>query len=92
MDDGSAVAFMQMNGQTLSNILAKSSVERREEMETLLRAAFTEIQKVPLSSSLVVVLDYLAILKEMNAIFTVISTTSTYEIARVCCRSLTYSK
>ena len=93
MDDGSAVAFMQMNGQILSSILAKSLSERREEMETLLSAAFTEVLKVPTTGlPFSVLLDYLSILKEMQAIFPAISTTSTFDIAKVCCRSFKYSK
>ena len=93
VDDGSAVAFLQMNGQILSNILVKSLTDRREEMETLLSAAFAEVLKVPTTGlPFEVLLEYLSILKKMQAIFPAISSTSTFDIAKVCCRSFKYSK
>ena len=111
MDDGSAVAFLQLNGQMMSNILHKTSGERREEMVTMIGAAFTELQNFHFSvgsSSVVIVTelqnfpmsvgslsvldDYTSILTEMNEIFQAVSTTSTYDLARVCCRFLKFSK
>ena len=93
VDDGSAVAFLQLNGQMMSNILDKTSVERREEMVTLIGAAFTELQTIPTSGmSLSVLMDYLSILNAMNDIFQGVSTSSTYDFARVCCSSLKFSK
>ena len=93
VDDGSAAAFLQLNGQMMSNILDKTSVERREEMVTLIGAAFTELQTIPTSGmSLSVLMDYLSILNAMNDIFQAVSTSSTYDLANVCCRSLKLSK
>ena len=93
VDDGSAVAFLQLNGQMMSNILDKTSVERREEMVTLIGAASTELQTIPTTGMfLPVFMDYLSILKYMNDIFQAFRTTSTYDFARVCCRSLKFSK
>ena len=93
VDDGSAVAFLQLNGQMMSNILDKTSVERREEMVTLIGAAFTELQTISTSGmSLSVLMDYLSILNAMNDVFKAVSTTSTYDLASVCCRSLKFSK
>ena len=93
MDDGFAVGFLQLNGQIMSTILEKTSVERREEMVILIRAAFLELQTIDLGGvQLSILLEYLAILNEMQDIFESINTTSTYDIARVCCRSLKLSK
>ena len=93
IDDGSAVAFMQQNGQSLESILAKSQSGRRSEMEHLLFAAFTEIKKVPTTGlSLTVLLEYLGILREFTRIFPIIDATSTYEMSEVSCRALKYSK
>ena len=93
VDDGSSVAFLQMNGQMMSKILDKTSVERREEMVTLIGAAFTELQTIPTSGmSLSVLMDYLSILNAMIDIFQAVSTSSTYDLASVCCRALKFSK
>ena len=48
VEDGSAVAFLQQNGQQLSTILDKTSAKRREEMEVLILAAFTQLQTLTL--------------------------------------------
>ena len=93
MDDGSAVGFLQLNGQMMATILEKTSAERRGEIVILIRAAFLELQTINLGGvPLSVLMDYLAILNEMQVIFQAVDTTSTYDIARVCCRSLKLSK
>ena len=84
---------MKLNGQMMSTILEKTSVERREEMVILIRAAFLELQTIDLGGvQLSILLEYLAILNELQVIFQDVSATSTYDIARVCCRSLKLSK
>ena len=94
VEDGSAVAFLQQNGQQLSTILDKTSEKRREEMEILILAAFTQLQTLDLAGvDLSVMVEYAGILGDMQNIFLQdVSTASTYDIARVCCRSLKLSK
>ena len=93
MNDGIAVAFLQMNGQNLVDILTKSSSERREELKILLRAAFGDLKEISTTGmALATLMEYLAILQEINAIFSSIDTTSTYELARICCKSLKFSE
>merc|ERR1712142_1259986 len=90
VEDGSAVAFLQQNGQQLSTILDKTSEKRREEIEILILAAFTQLQTLDLAGvDLSVMVEYAGILGDMQNIFLQdVSTASTYDIARVCCRSL----
>ena len=94
MEDGSAVAFLQQNGQSLSTILDKTSGQRREEMETLIVAAFLQLKFLDLTGvDLSVMMEYAGILGDMQNIFlSNINTASTFDIARVCCRSLKLSK
>ena len=94
VEDGSAVAFLQQNGQTLSTILDKTSGQRREEMEIIILAAFSQLQTLDLTGvDISVMMEYAGILGDMQNIFLQnINTASTFDIARVCCRSLKLSK
>ena len=94
VEDGSAVAFLQQNGQILSTILEKTSEQRREEMETLIVSAFLQLKFLDLTGvDLTVMMEYAGILGDMQNIFLQnINTASTFDIARVCCRSLKLSK
>ena len=94
MEDGSAVAFLQQNGQSLSTILDKTSGQRREEMEIIILAAFSQLQTLDLTGvDISVMMEYAGILGDMQNIFlSNINTASTFDIARVCCRSLKLSK
>ena len=94
MEDGSAVAFLQQNGQILSTILEKTSEQRREEMEIIILAAFSQLQTLDLTGvDISVMMEYAGILGDMQNIFLQnINTASTFDIARICCRSLKLSK
>ena len=93
VDDGSAAAFLQMNGQPMENILTKTIQERRDELVLLIRTAFKQLQDISTSSlDITELLQYFAILNEMSSIFQAMDTTRTYDIARVSCLSLTFSK
>merc|ERR1719312_1929193 len=90
VEDGSAVVFLQQNGQILSTILEKTSEQRREEMEIIILAAFSQLQTLDLTGvDISVMMEYAGILGDMQNIFLQnINTASTFDIARVCCRSL----
>merc|ERR1719312_795946 len=90
VEDGSAVGFLQQNGQILSTILEKTSEQRREEMEIIILAAFSQLQTLDLTGvDISVMMEYAGILGDMQNIFLHnINTASTFDIARVCCRSL----
>ena len=94
MEDGSAVAFLQQNGQILSTILEKTSEQRREEMEIIILAAFSQLQTLDLTGvDISVMMEYAGILGDMQNIFLQnINTASTFDISRICCRSLKLSK
>ena len=62
-------------------------------METLIMAAFSELQSLDLlGAEMSALLEYLALLNDMRSIFQDVSTASTYSLARACCRSLKLSK
>merc|ERR1719312_2298603 len=90
VEDGSAVVFLQQNGQILSTILEKTSEQRREEMEIIILAAFSQLQTLDLTGvDISVMMEYAGILGDMQNIFLQnINTASTFDIARICCRSL----
>ena len=83
---------MQQNGQDINDIVKKTSEERREEMIILLRAAFGDLKVLSTSDmDLLTLMEYAAILKEMESMFSSIDTTNTFNIARICCKSLKIS-
>ena len=83
---------MQQNGQDINDIVKKTSEERREEMIILLRAAFGDLKVLSTSGmDLPTLMEYASILKEMESMFSSIDTSNTYDIARICCKSLKIS-
>ena len=91
VDDASAVAFLNLTGQALPEILNMSMAERRSNMESSLPEHFQVLYALPQPVELADILECAYIAKEMFRLF-ITKESRTYEIAKVNCRYFKHSK
>ena len=91
IDDASAVSFLKLTGQAVPSILNMTMAERRSDMEASLAEHFQVLYALPQPTELADILEHCAIVKEMFRL--VLNKESrTYEMAKINCRYLKYSK
>ena len=91
MDRTGSPCFLKLTGQALQNILNMTMAERRSDMEASIPEHFQVLYALPPPTEFSDILEHCAIVKEMFRLF-INKESRTYEIAKINCRYLKYSK